>query len=197
MNYLQSNNNDYTNKLLKYYNFNMLSSEFYLNSNHLFDFCHYDYFIPFQILSVIKDFDVNQNNGKTLLCIAVKKGNHDIIKSLLSYQNLQINKQSLFFTEKNELKMKKSALIYSIEKGYCQILQLLVNHPNINVNLKSIEYKNDFKITYTPLIAAINRNNIEAIKILLNNPNINVNLNRGYFKYGKIEDISKQCSTCF
>lgn len=58
--------------------------------------------------------------------------------------------------------MGNTPLIIAIKNGFYSIVQLLVNHPKININQKNYEGK-------TPLICAVEINNIKIIELLIKN----------------------------
>ena len=91
--------------------------------------------------------------------------------------------------------LNQTPLHYAIKKNNIEIIKLLLEHSEIDVNIKSnifqiIFYIHDiwlikFNYTYysyytrastTPLHTAIKNKNIEIVKCLLENPKIDINL---------------------
>jgi ankyrin repeat-rich membrane spanning protein len=62
-----------------------------------------------------------------------------------------------------------TSLIWACEKGYTNIVNLLLQHPDINVNCIGV-------YGYTPLIWACEKGYTNIVNLLLQHPDINVNL---------------------
>lgn len=75
----------------------------------------------------------------------------------------------------------------AVEKENCEIIQQLLNHRNINVNVLSSRYgiefwygygggNDDIFVEYTPLHTAVEKENSDIVKLFLSNEIINVNI---------------------
>jgi ankyrin repeat protein len=87
-----------------------------------------------------------------------------------------------------------NALIYASFNGYKEIVELLLKHPNININtpegIHPVNVQNKFGDT--ALIAASSRLNKEIVELLLKQPNINVEIedNNGFNFISILKDKS-------
>lgn len=153
-----------------------------------------------------------------------KNENLYIIKNLLSIPEIDVNKCSLEYLWANEIRgnnqnqqivirwkndfldsskcnclkekfKSNTPLNISIKNQNIEIIKLLVSHPKINDNIKSIartwcfEYYKSEKIKEiedTPLFTSIKKNNLEILKLLLSNANIEIN-GKSITKSGTIE----------
>ena len=103
---------------------------------------------------------------KTLLYVATEKGYIEIVKLLLSFPNIDVNRYSKDFAidlESNEECISATALHCAVNYGELEIAKLLLSHKNIDTN------KLDMKLTYedSPLMSAVKNNNLEMVKLLL------------------------------
>ena len=145
---------------------------------------------------------------KTVLQLAVEYKNREIVSVLLNHPNINVNcemnsKKKYWLHSINGwvamyrekfIQSIETPLLAAIENEDVSMVQLLLSHPKIDVNLKSYgDYsyryvfldKRDKKEKYyftnfiherkTPLCAAIILKNIEIIKMLLSNDNIVIN----------------------
>ena len=193
MNYLENfdlKSNEFIQKVLKCYNFHFLSDDFFMKYDYLFDYCKYNYYIPFKICSKMANFDVNSTKDNTLLSTAVKKGNIKIVKRILKFKNLKINKIKSVIKKDTGMHERKSALIYACKKGFVDIVDLLLKNPKIDVNKASWEYikfrNYKYESKYSPLVIAILDDKTEIVKLLLKQKNLNVN-NEMYFLHNELE----------
>ncbi|KAK8839044.1 hypothetical protein M9Y10_032510 [Tritrichomonas musculus] len=131
---------------------------------------------------------------KTLLSIAVDNDDVEMVSILLGNENIDINAKSTmkhykhFINDKGEEEEEKkhemfTPLYFAVEKENVQIVQLLVNHKNIDVNLKSTFYlwtcKKEEKTIdkeETALHNAVSKGNLDIIKLLLGNKSIDINI---------------------
>ena len=125
---------------------------------------------------------------KSYLFLAVENENVEIVHSLLSKSNIDINCESsydifkYFHRIRNSLrwndKYKKTALFLAVEKENFEIVKLLLSNENVDVNCScSFEYdpEHHIKEEQTPLLMAVSKQNIEIIGLLLSNNKIDVN----------------------
>lgn len=123
-----------------------------------------------------------------MLHLAVENESIDIVKALLSKNNIDINIKKVY--NEDDDKIEKTALIIAIEKKNPEMVDLLLQHPKIDVNMKKI-YKNTYEIDdndyvlntkETPaLFLAVMQKNPKIVKLLLSKDDIDVNS-----KYKKI-----------
>lgn len=117
----------------------------------------------------------------------------EIVHSLLSKSNIDINYESFYDIEKyyhrirNSLRWhdtyKKTALFLAVEKENYEIVKLLLSNKNVDVNcLCSFEYdpEHHIKEEKTPLLMAVSKQNIEIVDLLLANNKIDVNFVENY-----------------
>lgn len=75
------------------------------------------------------DFNYQDENGKNILHIASKNGNEEIIKFLLTYENINIHLQSYF--EKNKNKKHRNVLHYAVKYKHINIIKLLLQYDKL------------------------------------------------------------------
>ncbi|KAK8895179.1 hypothetical protein M9Y10_023621 [Tritrichomonas musculus] len=142
----------------------------------------------------------------TALYIAVKDNNVEIVKLLVGHGNIDVNMKSLVkkyeysYNNKGKESEEKNItnltpLYLAVKNENYEIVQLLINHKNIDINMKSYSYYwkyNGFLIDgiqqeenkqiieecidETALHFAISKGNIQIIRALLNHKNIDVNI---------------------
>lgn len=135
----------------------------------------------------------------TALYISVAHENIEVVKLLLSEENININAEITLLKKINrkthkEISTNKSfPLIKAVEKGNFEIVKILLMHKNIDVNLSSMSYykyekeknlnhgltlKNTQILKYQKcaLHIAVKQKNLEIIKLLLNKENIDANI---------------------
>ncbi|KAK8898747.1 hypothetical protein M9Y10_001039 [Tritrichomonas musculus] len=132
---------------------------------------------------------------KTPLIVAVEKGNQEIVEFLL--QQINIDADSKFestFSFYSDGKYayidggeKKSIIYIASEKGYSEIVQLLINRKNININEINNSNNGICDKHLSALHIAIENEDIEIIKILLNVNNIDTNLLEIEYQYPKVK----------
>lgn len=147
----------------------------------------------------------------------------EIIKILLSNQEIDVNvsfseqfwshkdtedheKHNINWWKNNEINHLKEQFEYikvdtplslSIKNENLEITNLLLEHPKINVNIKSITKEWHFKYSEetkeeeeTPLMISIKKKNFEIMNLLLLNQNIDIN-SKSIYKTGSKEFIYK------
>ena len=144
---------------------------------------------------------------KTALHLAAKIGNKSIVSLLLNNSTIDVNAKTLVKKYKqrssnshgvyenisSKERFIESPLSIALKSNNFEVAQLLLNHPNIDMNSNSIyncEYLYDYN-NYkkykerqcsgsageykTILYLAIEKENVETVQLLLRNPNIDVN----------------------
>ena len=137
---------------------------------------------------------------KTALHIAVEEGNIEIVKSLISHQDIDVNVHSIYDIQINndllEKVQEKTALHLAIEQENYEMVECLLNCSRIDVNAIVRLKKNEYGTKYekfgdyifegievkkqqykekTGLIMAVKNKNITMAKILLSKEGIDVN----------------------
>lgn len=142
----------------------------------------------------------------TALHIALEKDNLEIIKTLLSCQNIDVNikynleKHSKFADMTYKANEEKTSLCMAIEKENIEAVRLLLSFKNINVNTplkrKSESYRKEDQLVVekewwwsdeyfgkleikeekTPLFISVEKGNLEIVKLLLPCKDIQPNL---------------------
>ena len=132
----------------------------------------------------------------TILNVAARKGNIDIIKLLLNIKKIDVNiKSTKLYKKKYQtfdnyylpIKEERTVLHEAVESGYSEVVQLLLNNKTFDVNSALIKtmYENVLStanICYLKkkekilLHLAIEKGYIEIIKLLLSNPTIDINM---------------------
>ena len=136
----------------------------------------------------------------TILNIATRKGNIDIIQLLLKMPKINVDIKTtlkcrepkgkcfflLYYYDTSE---DKALLHEAVESGFAEVVQFILKNITFDINCKCSITRNyeDFYSTArmhyhenlekTLFHLAIERGYIEIIKLLLSNPNININLN--------------------
>ncbi|KAK8897751.1 hypothetical protein M9Y10_015716 [Tritrichomonas musculus] len=158
---------------------------------------------------------------------AVYSGHTEIVKMLLENANIDVNakyyndkdkdiwseesmKSSKMRASRYKLKEwsdcsnEKNALCIAIENGIIDTVQLLIEHPAIDVNIKSLEKSfhyscgNEFDekrlINLTPLYLAIQKNNIQVVQLLIAHKKIDINAKSTFYscKFKEIELSDEQ-----
>lgn len=133
-----------------------------------------------------------QCTQKTALNLAVENNNFEIVNLLLESTKECGNTYSIF----NELNTvpycyenyicEKNALYIAFEKRYMNTLNLLLEKPFIDVNIKYYDYsqfENEMNEKETTLLnKAVSCNNFDLVKVLLSKPDIDVNIEFFYKK---------------
>lgn len=190
---------------IKHYNIINLSEKFLEKTDVFYYLCKYDYSNVVSLLleSKTNNIDINYTKEKkknilfegdyekrmiekkSPLTEAVLKGNQEIVEILAKQENIYINSkyESSFSYYNNkgvwayvDGKSEKTALFLAVEKGYSKIVQLLINHKDIDANEENIEEnEKEGKKKLTALHLAVENEQIEIIKLLLSLNNIDVN----------------------
>ena len=136
----------------------------------------------------------------TILNIATRKGNIDIIQLLLKMPKINVDiestlqydepmEKSFSFLDYYQISENKSILHEAVESGFAGVVQFILKNIKFDINCKCSKnrnYEDHFTTAHmkydeiyekTLLHLAIERGFIEIIKLLLSNPNININLN--------------------
>ena len=126
---------------------------------------------------------------KTTLYAAIEKGNLNIVKICLEQPKIDINipfndydlkgykwwmVSECFSGKPDSICKKISSLYLAVSNSNIDIVRLLLNHPKIDINMKSVLY-NDTKQLRTSLHKAVENKQIDIIKLLLQHKNININ----------------------
>ena len=132
----------------------------------------------------------------TIIHIAIRKGNIDIIKLLLSLPQINMNIKSTIKTKErkrsfsrfNVITTKKTILHEAIESGYIEIIQFLQQNNLCDFNDKLI-YKRKFKYhgstanpfykekqEKTALHFAIEKGFDKIVKLMISNPEVDINM---------------------
>ena len=179
-----------------------------------YDICQYDYYIIASDLLNDKNIDVNlqydRNEysklriwysiesdlepakfrcSKTTLYRAIEKENVEIVKLLLSCDNINTNEICQYATSEDNWLVEKRPLFLAVENNNIEIVKLLLSNKDIKVNfINTDEYENGggevYFYKYTALYESVEQENIEIIKLLLSNKNTDVNaLNRKLIDY--------------
>ncbi|KAK8872241.1 hypothetical protein M9Y10_008007 [Tritrichomonas musculus] len=170
-------------KCLKYYNFEFVHEK-QIDNSFFYFYVYYDYISLVEYFLKKGKIDINESYvtkvlyikfraysiqhelKKTLLYVATEKGYIEIVKLLLSFPNIDVNRYSKDFAidlESNEEYINATALHCAVNYGELEIAKLLLSHKNIDTN------KLDMKLTYedTPLVSAVKNNNLGMVKLLL------------------------------
>ena len=125
-----------------------------------------------QILLSKENFDVNMilNDGRTrwnpALELAIRANNTNIVKRLLEYKGIDVNKVS------RAISTSSSPLTVAAIHGYNKIIELLLANKDIEVNLQTSG-------GWTALHFAAAKGKPECVELLLKHRNIDVNLRNG------------------
>ncbi|KAK8897711.1 hypothetical protein M9Y10_015676 [Tritrichomonas musculus] len=134
----------------------------------------------------------------TVLNIAARKGNIDIIQLLISKNEIDVNAKSTRSYKKPKksygdmnlyyLKTEEKTVLHeAIESEYIEVVQYLLNNQKVDINCKHIERKTyqdylttgsffyDKKCEKELLHFAIKKGHIGIIELLLSNPKIDIN----------------------
>lgn len=133
---------------------------------------------------------------KSALIVAVENDNDDIVRLLLNNPEIKVNavsklsrldevegwEDARYHGRKKEKTtiIEKPALYIAVQNNNIEIIKLLLQHPDIDINLryinkKIIEYYQYSKVKKTALHLAIEKDNVDISKLLLQNKNIDVN----------------------
>lgn len=134
--------------------------------------------------------DHNNTIETTALYLAISKGEPRIVQMLLSHPNIDVNcvtirkygayrnknwEQTLSNTYWNT--QKKAPLHLAIEKKNQEIVQLLLGHPQINLNLPFVyqgghNFLERYSIEKSPICVAIDADDLDIFRLLINHPNV-------------------------
>ena len=130
---------------LKSHNFSLIHLDL-INTNSLFTLCQNDYYIfASTIIQENKDIDINFHQSKE------------------------------YFDDDFHVKIEKTLLYCAIENSNLDIVQLLIEHENIDINKKSLIKLNEENMI-TPLHAAIENGNIKIVKSIIDHKDIDINM---------------------
>lgn len=122
---------------------------------------YYNDCLPFSniipLVPFLTDVNVPNLDQDTLLSLAIKNNNIELIKSLINYhhQTIDINARS---------RDGKSALLNAIIENNIEIIKALLSHPNLEIN--------NLLFTYVT-----NKDGTEIGELFLNHPNFDINVN--------------------
>ncbi|KAK8838680.1 hypothetical protein M9Y10_032718 [Tritrichomonas musculus] len=114
---------------------------------------------------------------ETFLIKACRNNDIQIVKKLLNFNNIDVNKYSLTTGD--------SPLLVAIKNGNVKIINLLLDHPNIDINHKNFDNK------VAILLAFENKNLMSVVKSLLKLYNIDLYEFKSILKGNSHEEISK------
>lgn len=137
------------------------------------------------------------------LYYATENGFSDIVQILASDNNININSEYIQIMPyppdhwhyfRNDL--TETSLVVAARKGYNKIIQILLQHPNINPNyVNELHYKNDWEDEGEGMVltsekasalhVAVYKEKVDAVKILVECPKVDVNLIMDYYSYGE------------
>lgn len=110
--------------------------------------------------------------------------------------DVNVNQKSIYFDD-NYIKIK-TALNIAIENENIEIINKLLQHPDININLSSFSFEINGIYDYSesekcPIHVAIEKSNMNIIKLLVSHPQININSKMFSFKgkYGNKDSVEK------
>lgn len=120
-------------------------------------------------------------NTKSLLFLAVENNNIEMVRSLLSNPNIDVNSRG--HTDSYD----KTPLFLAVENGNNEIIRLLLSNEKLDINCLS--YKEEKNVLHsirkrTALHEAVDRNNLEAVQLLLSKDNIDINIISNYYTKG-------------
>jgi len=107
------------------------------------------------------------NNATEELQRAIMIGCTRMVRFLLEKHHVDVNARIRYTDDPNIAEY--IALIWAAEKGYTEIVNLLLKQPNIDINIKNCQ-------GFTALMCAAEQGHKEVVKLLLGHPDINVNI---------------------
>jgi len=110
---------------------------------------------------------VTDQNATQQLKRAIMEGNTQKVQFLLENNVVDINAKIRYTNNPNIAEY--IVLIWAAEKGYKDIVNLLLKQPGININIKDSQ-------GFTALMCAAEQGHNKVIELLLEHPNINVNI---------------------
>ena len=117
------------------------------------------------------------------LYIAIKKENYEIVKLLLSHENIDINKKYILSSKLNEIDNEKNYEEDFIEEKIEDISSQNNKYKDVDIDIYWIEK--------TALHLAIKESNSQIVQLLINNPNIDVNAKLlKYYSFKKYNEYS-------
>ena len=114
--------------------------------------------VALRLLLTHKDIKINAQypNGDAPICLATERGNADAVKLLVEQgDRLNINQPN-----KSD---EETAVSVAVRNGNLHILHILLQHPNIDLNLRN-------RWGETALLIAVKRGDTELVKRLLQDP---------------------------
>ena len=122
----------------------------------------------------INYLNTNDNACQSALHLAVMKGNVEIVKLLLSNENIDVN----VFNHINETDYEdeNTALYTAVKNGKLKIVNLLLSHKNIDVNILNNSTCGEDKTSETALHLAVRKRKINTIRLLLKHEKIDINV---------------------
>lgn len=113
------------------------------------------------ILLARPSIDINAlDNGRSPLCLAASHGRSEIVKLLLSRDDVQVDLSGV---------LARTPLMWAVGLGHQKVVELLLERLDVSVNLKDARDN-------TPLIAAIEMGESVIVALLLARDDININL---------------------
>jgi ankyrin repeat protein len=169
-----------------------LNHELLLNLNTIEESAEINFSSAISFIDNGADVNLENNKGETILMIAAKVGNIEIINELIKIPGILLNKTSLSYNTALTMAARDGragavsvlvkvsddiakrvyfpiALRYAAESGYVEVIKALLAFKNIQVNEADI-------YGYTPLMYAATNGHFWIVQALLDYPDINLNL---------------------
>lgn len=116
----------------------------------------------------------------------------EIVSSLLSHKNINVNIKGTETTIKSKAKTEMSTLIYAINFNYIDIVQLLLSYPGVDLNDECISEDKNGSFRKSALTIAIENKKTDIIQLLLQYQDIDVNYK--YHRTLKINSVIEEIS---
>ena len=170
-------------KSLKYYNFAYIEDK-QIGIALYKDLIRFDYFPIVDILLKNEDIDINQlyecqhyvrvnwhgmridgYDRETALYIAALAGRIEIVKLLLSYESIDINKYSHIYNHDESMKISATPLHCAINNDNLEIVKILLDDKRIDAHIYLTNNKSWPE--RTPILLAVSNENLAMTKLLL------------------------------
>ncbi|ORX77431.1 ankyrin [Anaeromyces robustus] len=113
------------------------------------------------------DNDIQNQAATNKLRKEIMRGKTKKVRSLLENNKVNINAK-IRYTSNPDI-AEYIALIWAAEKGYTEIVSLLLKQPDIDINIRDCQ-------GFTALMCAAEKGKEKVVKLLLQQPKINVNI---------------------
>jgi len=142
-----------------------------------------------EVPNMFKSLHILNKANESCIYHCVEKDNFELLRKLIDQILLEDDNENKFDINTRTLSTGDTALMKSCFKGHSKCTKMLLDVPNIDVNIQSNE-------GVTALMLAADNNRIECLDLLLKLPHLNCNLQSSSGSTSLIKACSKNYKDC-